>query len=156
MLFGTGGYYEGAFRRRKSADAQVFCFLPAVFLLQSMLLRCGPDLWCGKIWFYPQKHKDRWERSLMMWQMEKWAGDDLSVWTQWRSADEADQKEWPDLWRIIYSRAACIYPAMYILWRWKLKIQLEDLKAYPYLTYEQGERNSFYYAEEFLSMLDMP
>lgn len=38
----------------------------------------------------------------------------------------------------------------------KAKIQLEDLKAYPYLTYEQGERNSFYYAEEFLSMLDMP
>ena len=38
----------------------------------------------------------------------------------------------------------------------KEKIQLEDLKPYPYLTYEQGERNSFYYAEEFLSMLDMP
>lgn len=38
----------------------------------------------------------------------------------------------------------------------KAKIQLEDLKPYPYLTYEQGERNSFYYAEEFLSMLDMP
>ena len=38
----------------------------------------------------------------------------------------------------------------------KAKIQLEDLKLYPYLTYEQGERNSFYYAEEFLSMLDMP
>ena len=33
----------------------------------------------------------------------------------------------------------------------KAKIQLEDLKAYPYLTYEQGERNSFYYAEEVLS-----
>ena len=30
----------------------------------------------------------------------------------------------------------------------KEKIQLEDLKPYPYLTYEQGERNSFYYAEE--------
>lgn len=38
----------------------------------------------------------------------------------------------------------------------KEKMQLEDLKPYPYLTYEQGERNSFYYAEEFLSMLDMP
>ena len=38
----------------------------------------------------------------------------------------------------------------------KDKIQLEDLKPYPYLTYEQGERNSFYYAEEFLSVLDMP
>ena len=38
----------------------------------------------------------------------------------------------------------------------KKKIQLEDLKPYPYLTYEQGERNSFYYAEEFLSVLDMP
>ncbi len=38
----------------------------------------------------------------------------------------------------------------------KETIQLDDLKPYPYLTYEQGERNSFYYAEEFLSVLDMP
>lgn len=41
---GTGGYYEGAFRRRKSADAQVFCFLPALFLCSQCLCRCGPDL----------------------------------------------------------------------------------------------------------------
>lgn len=35
-------------------------------------------------------------------------------------------------------------------------IRLEDLKAYPYLVYEQGEHNSFYFSEEFLSVLDMP
>lgn len=35
-------------------------------------------------------------------------------------------------------------------------ITLEELKAYPYLVYEQGERNSFYFNEEFLSVLDMP
>ena len=29
-------------------------------------------------------------------------------------------------------------------------------RAYPYLVFEQGEKNSFYYAEEFLSMLDFP
>lgn len=32
----------------------------------------------------------------------------------------------------------------------------DELKAYPYLVYEQGERNSFYFSEEFLSVLDMP
>lgn len=35
-------------------------------------------------------------------------------------------------------------------------IKVEELKAYPYLVFEQGEKNSFYYAEEFLSMLDFP
>lgn len=35
-------------------------------------------------------------------------------------------------------------------------ISLEDLRPYPYLVYEQGERNSFYFSEEFLSVLDMP
>ena len=35
-------------------------------------------------------------------------------------------------------------------------IELEDLKEYPYLTYEQGNHNSFYFSEEFLSTLDMP
>ncbi|MGN0435652.1 MAG: LysR family transcriptional regulator [Wujia sp.] len=35
-------------------------------------------------------------------------------------------------------------------------IAIDDLKPYPYLVFEQGERNSFYFAEEFLSMLDMP
>ena len=35
-------------------------------------------------------------------------------------------------------------------------ITLEELKPYPYLVYEQGERNSFYFSEEFLSVLDMP
>ncbi len=36
----------------------------------------------------------------------------------------------------------------------KKEITLDDLQPYPYLVYEQGERNSFYFAEEFLSMLD--
>lgn len=35
-------------------------------------------------------------------------------------------------------------------------ISLENLRPYPYLVYEQGERNSFYFSEEFLSVLDMP
>ena len=35
-------------------------------------------------------------------------------------------------------------------------ITLDELKEYPYLVYEQGERNSFYFSEEFLSVLDMP
>lgn len=35
-------------------------------------------------------------------------------------------------------------------------ITLEELKPYPYLVYEQGKRNSFYFSEEFLSVLDMP
>lgn len=38
----------------------------------------------------------------------------------------------------------------------KDKITLDELKAYPYLVYEQGERNSFYFSEEFLSVMDMP
>lgn len=38
----------------------------------------------------------------------------------------------------------------------KKKITIHDLQPYPYLVFEQGERNSFYYAEEFLSMLDFP
>lgn len=35
-------------------------------------------------------------------------------------------------------------------------IQMEDLMTYPYLVYEQGNRNSFYFSEEFLSVLDFP
>lgn len=35
-------------------------------------------------------------------------------------------------------------------------IEQDDLKEYPYLTYEQGNHNSFYFSEEFLSTLDMP
>ena len=38
----------------------------------------------------------------------------------------------------------------------KESIDLEELKAYPYLTYEQGNHNSFYFSEEFISTLDMP
>ncbi len=38
----------------------------------------------------------------------------------------------------------------------KETINLDELKPYPYLVYEQGERNSFYFSEEFLSVLDMP
>ena len=33
-------------------------------------------------------------------------------------------------------------------------ITLEDLEGYPYLSFEQGEYNSFYFAEEILSTLD--
>ncbi|APZ49271.1 LysR family transcriptional regulator [Jeotgalibaca sp. PTS2502] len=33
-------------------------------------------------------------------------------------------------------------------------VTLEDLEEYPYLSYEQGERNSFYFAEEILSTIN--
>ncbi|MHC5375346.1 LysR family transcriptional regulator [Enterococcus sp. LJL120] len=33
-------------------------------------------------------------------------------------------------------------------------VQLEDLQEYPYLSYEQGDSNSFYFAEEILSTLE--
>ena len=36
----------------------------------------------------------------------------------------------------------------------KEKITLEDLKPFPYLTYEQGDFNSFYFSEEPLSPID--
>lgn len=36
----------------------------------------------------------------------------------------------------------------------KKVITLEDLEAYPYLSFEQGDYNSFYFAEEILSTLD--
>ena len=36
----------------------------------------------------------------------------------------------------------------------KEKIQLTDLSPFPYLTYEQGDFNSFYYAEEPLTEID--
>ena len=36
----------------------------------------------------------------------------------------------------------------------KEKIKLTDLAPYPYLTYEQGDFNSFYYAEEPLTQID--
>lgn len=36
----------------------------------------------------------------------------------------------------------------------KEMISLEDLKAFPYLTYEQGEYNSFYFSEEPLPNID--
>ena len=36
------------------------------------------------------------------------------------------------------------------------RITLDELKPYPYLIFEQGDRNSFYFSEELLSMLDMP
>lgn len=35
-------------------------------------------------------------------------------------------------------------------------IELEALMPYPYLAFEQGERNSFYFSEELISMLDFP
>ena len=36
----------------------------------------------------------------------------------------------------------------------KKEITLEDLDDYPYLSFEQGEYNSFYFSEEILSTLD--
>ncbi|WP_160686562.1 LysR family transcriptional regulator [Clostridium sp. C2-6-12] len=36
----------------------------------------------------------------------------------------------------------------------KDKIELEELEDYPYLSFEQGEYNSFYFSEEILSTLD--
>lgn len=36
----------------------------------------------------------------------------------------------------------------------KIELTLEDLEEYPYLSFEQGEYNSFYFAEEILSTLD--
>lgn len=36
----------------------------------------------------------------------------------------------------------------------KKEIELEDLDLYPYLSFEQGEYNSFYFSEEILSTLD--
>jgi DNA-binding transcriptional LysR family regulator len=36
----------------------------------------------------------------------------------------------------------------------KKKVTLEDLTDYPYLSYEQGDNNSFYFSEEILSTLD--
>lgn len=38
----------------------------------------------------------------------------------------------------------------------KSRITLDELKPYPYLVFEQGERSSFYFSEELLSVLDMP
>ena len=38
----------------------------------------------------------------------------------------------------------------------KSMITVEDLQPYPYLVYEQGNNNSFYFSEEFMSMLDFP
>ena len=35
-------------------------------------------------------------------------------------------------------------------------ITLSDLEPYPRLSYEQGEHNSFYFSEEFISTLDFP
>lgn len=35
-------------------------------------------------------------------------------------------------------------------------ITMEDLMPYPYLVFEQGDRNSFYFAEEIVSVLDFP
>ena len=36
----------------------------------------------------------------------------------------------------------------------KKELSLEDLEEYPYLSFEQGEYNSFYFSEEILSTLD--
>lgn len=36
----------------------------------------------------------------------------------------------------------------------KAALSIEDLEDYPYLSFEQGEYNSFYFSEEILSTLD--
>lgn len=36
----------------------------------------------------------------------------------------------------------------------KKKVELDELKEYPYLSFEQGQNNSFYFAEEILSTLE--
>lgn len=38
----------------------------------------------------------------------------------------------------------------------KDEITMNDLIPYPYLVYEQGSRNSFFFSEEFISMLEFP
>lgn len=38
----------------------------------------------------------------------------------------------------------------------KKYVTAEELKPYPYLVFEQGERNSFYFSEELVSVLDFP
>ena len=35
----------------------------------------------------------------------------------------------------------------------KKSVKMKDLAPYPYLSYEQGEHNSFYYSEEILSLI---
>lgn len=36
----------------------------------------------------------------------------------------------------------------------KKKVELKDLKEYPYVSFEQGQNNSFYFSEEILSTLE--
>lgn len=36
------------------------------------------------------------------------------------------------------------------------RLTVQDLLPYPYLVFEQGQHNSFYFSEEFLSMLELP
>lgn len=38
----------------------------------------------------------------------------------------------------------------------KEEITIQDLTPYPYLVFEQGKHNSFYFSEEFLSSLEFP
>lgn len=38
----------------------------------------------------------------------------------------------------------------------KNSVTMEELKPYPYLSFEQGEHNAFYYSEEIFSMIERP
>ena len=38
----------------------------------------------------------------------------------------------------------------------KKMLTVQDLLPYPYLVFEQGQHNSFYFSEEFLNMLELP
>ena len=38
----------------------------------------------------------------------------------------------------------------------KKSVTIEELEPYPYLSFEQGEHNSFYFSEEIFSTVDRP
>ena len=61
---------------------------------------------------------------------------------------------------LIFEELFTASPHVFISYRHPLAekecISLYDLKNYPYLCFEQGDYNSFYFSEEFLSMLDFP
>lgn len=61
---------------------------------------------------------------------------------------------------LVFEEIYCAEPHVFIFRDHPLSekeiITVEDLKPYPYLVFEQGKHNSFYFAEEFLSMLELP
>ena len=61
---------------------------------------------------------------------------------------------------LVYEQLYCAGPHVFISKDHPLSgrdvISMDDLRPYPYLVYEQGSHNSFYFSEEFISMLDFP